>query len=408
MIYRFSDTPELAGLALDVRASGGRLSCTTRGRAPARVVPSVHAYFAWLNSVHPVRAREDRYVYSTYIPPVPSSAHAYQFENFLRNRLFGRRTPMAATLAVTDACQLTCPHCSAALRPRGRAPLDTTTWRRVIGECVDAGASVITFTGGEPLLRGDLEELVASVPRDRAVAEFFSNGLEAGEERLAALRDAGAYAIHLSLDDPLEAEHDRLRGRDGVFRSVARAARAARAVGLLVGLSTFATNDSVDARKLSRVAALAEDWGVSEISVFDGIRTGRMLRGCAPLVDAPHRRLLMVEARRLNGVHRGRLRVVTQSWTNSGRGFAMLIGCLAAHLQCHVTAQGEFTPCDFTPLSFGNVAEASIGELWRRELDHPAYAKRSRTCRMQSADFRRKYIDTIPEGATLPHPIAVG
>lgn len=405
VLYKFEETPELAGLRLDVRASGGRLSCAIRGRAPLRCTPAIRAYFAWLNALRPVGVRDGGYVYSLYVPPVPSAAHARQLENFLRNRLFGRRTPMAATLAVTDACQLSCPHCSAANRPRTRPVLDTSSWQRVIRECVDAGTSVVTFTGGEPLMRRDLEELVASVPRERAVAEFFSNGLGATEDRLQALREAGAYGLHLSLDDPDDAIHDRLRGHAGLFRSVERAARAARRVGLIVGLSTFATDESVDGRRLSRIAALGEAWGVSEISVFDGIRTGRLIHGCGPLLDAPHRGRLMAEAREINRAAKGRMRVITQSWTNSGRGFSLLIGCLAANLQCHVTAQGEFTPCDFTPLTFGNVQDASVRELWRGVLSHPAYAKRSLKCRMQSPAFRAEYIDAIPAGANLPYPI---
>jgi len=355
--------------------------------------------------LRPVRVSGDTYIFSLYLPPIPSPAHNHQLENFLRNRLFGRRTPMAATLAVTDACQLSCPHCSAALRPRGKAQLDTATWRRVIGECVDLGTSVVTFTGGEPLLRRDIDELIAAVPKERAVAEFFCNGLEAAPERLAELKAAGAYGIHLSLDSPDEGEHDRGRGRAGVYRAVSQAARAARAAGLLVGLSTYATNASVDARKLTRVAALAEDWGVSEVSVFDGIRTGRMLRGCEPLLDAGHKRALIAEARTANRVHRGRLRVITQSWTNSGRGFSLLIGCLAGNLQCHITPQGDLTPCDFTPLSFGNVQDAPVADLWWGMLAHPAYRKRSLHCRMQSPEFRARYIDTIPEGSSLPYPV---
>lgn len=43
--------------------------------------------------------------------------------------------------------------------------------------------------------------------------------------------------------------------------------------------------------------------------------------------------------------------------------------------------------------------------LWRRMLAHPAYRERSQTCRMQSPEFRARYIDTIPEGASLPYPI---
>ena len=368
-------------------------------------MPAIHAYFAWLNALGPVRVQEGRYIYSLYVPPVPSTAHAHQLENFLRNRLFGRRTPMAATLAVTSACQLTCPHCSAAMRPNGQGDLDTATWQRVIGECVDAGASVITFTGGEPLLRKDLAQLVASVPKDRAVAEFFCNGLGATDEVLLSLREAGVYGIHLSLDDPDEAVHDSCAAAKGCFARSRQAARAARRAGLLVGLSTFATDASVEGRNLSRVAALAEEWGVSEISVFDGIRTGRLLHDCGPLLDAPHRRRLLAEGREVNRVHKGRLRVITQSWTNSRRGFSLLIGCLAANLQCHVTAQGDLTPCDFTPLSFGNVRDAER----RRALAAACLSTRptssarfTAACRIPSSE--QTYIETIPEGARCPTP----
>ncbi len=294
VIYRFDHTPELRDVTLNVWAAGGRLHYRVMGPASPRLRTSLVTYFIWHNNLRPLRVNGDSYIFSLYLPPIPSPAHNYQLENFLRNRLFGRRTPMAATLALTDACQLDCEHCSAALRPKGKPSLDTAAWKRVIGECVDLGTSVITFTGGEPLLRRDLDELIAAVPRDRAVAEFFCNGLEASPERLAALKAAGAYGIHLSLDDPDEAEHDRGRGREGVFRAVAQAARDARAAGLLVGLSTYADNESVDARKLTRVAALGEEWGVSEISVFDGIRTGKMLRGCGPL----HRRAAQAQADR--------------------------------------------------------------------------------------------------------------
>jgi MoaA/NifB/PqqE/SkfB family radical SAM enzyme len=390
---------------LAVWASGGRLHYRVAGPASPRLRASLATYFVWHNMLRPLRVRGDSYIFSLYLPPIPSPAHNYQLENFLRNRLFDRRTPMAATLALTDACQLSCTHCSAALRPKDKAPLDTVTWRRVINECVDLGTSVVTFTGGEPLLRRDILELISAVPKDRAVAEFFCNGLEASPERLAELRAAGAYGIHLSLDDPDEAEHDRGRGREGVFKAVAQAARAARAAGLLVGLSTYATDHSVDAKKLTRVAALGEEWGVSEISVFDGIRTGRLLRGCEPLLDAEHKRRLIAESRTLNRVHRGRLRVITQSWTNSRRGFSLLIGCLAGNLQLHITPQGDLTPCDFTPLSFGNVHDAPVADLWWSMLAHPAYEKRSLRCRMQSPEFRARYIDTIPEHASLPYPI---
>jgi MoaA/NifB/PqqE/SkfB family radical SAM enzyme len=97
--------------------------------------------------------------------------------------------------------------------------------------------------------------------------------------------------------------------------------------------------------------------------------------------------------------------VITQTWTNSGLGFSRFIGCLAANWQFHITAQGDFTPCDFTPLTFGNVRTEAVKDLWERMLGHPAYSKHQLSCRMQDSLFRKRYIDQIPEGAELPYAI---
>jgi len=406
VIYRFPGTLQLEDLILEVEVADGRIHYSARGKGRLRCLPSLAVYFGWLNSKKPIRIREDGYVYSLHVPPVPSAAHARQLQSFLSTWLFRTRRPMAATLALTDECQCSCVHCSAALRPPDLPTLTTAEWKRVIDECLALGVQVVTFTGGEPLLFPDLEELTAGISSHLAVVEFFSNGLALTEERVRSLKETGVYGIQLSLDSSYPDVHDQMRGTEGAFRAVQRAAEAAAAAGLLVGFSTYASNESVDERQLTKLAALGAEWGACEISVFDAIRTGRMLRAPHPLLDAGHRRRLLLEARRVNRHHQRRLRVVTQSWTNSGLGFSPFLGCLAAHIQLHVSAQGEFMPCDFTPLSFGNVREYSMAELWARESAHPAYRRHSVKCRMQDSEFRARYIDTIPEGAALPYPMA--
>lgn len=406
MIYRFPGTPQLEDLILEVEVANGRIHYSARGKGWLRCLPSLAVYFGWLNSKKPIRIRDDGYVYSLHVPPVPSAAHARQLQSFLSTWLFRTKRPMAATLALTDECQCSCVHCSAALRPSDLPALTTAEWKRVIDDCLALGVQVVTFTGGEPLLSADLEELTASIPPHLAVVEFFSNGLALTAERARSLKAAGVYGVQLSLDSSNAERHDEMRGVEGSFLRVQRAAEAAAAAGLLVGISTYAGNGSVDERQLTGLAALAAEWGACEISVFDAIRTGRMLRAPYPLLDARHRRRLLLEARQVNRHHGRRLRVVTQSWTNSGLGFSPFLGCLAAHIQLHVSAQGEFMPCDFTPLSFGNVREQSVVELWAKESAHPAYRRHSVRCRMQDPEFRARYIDTIPEGAVLPYPIA--
>jgi MoaA/NifB/PqqE/SkfB family radical SAM enzyme len=81
------------------------------------------------------------------------------------------------------------------------------------------------------------------------------------------------------------------------------------------------------------------------------------------------------------------------------------VGCYAGWFQFYGTACGDITPCDFTPLSFGNVREAPLADIWRKMTSHPAYSEHWDHCRMQDVDFRTCYIDRIPDTGPFPFPI---
>jgi MoaA/NifB/PqqE/SkfB family radical SAM enzyme len=411
--YEFTHTPELAGLAIEVERDGERLRTRFVGPWGPWRSRLVRIYSAWLNRVKPLRIDGREGIWSLYFPPIPSAAHGSVIEAYLNTFLVKRQAPAAVTIGVTDACQYACVHCSAARGNGGAArqgaapaaPLTLDELKRVVDESVGAGCGNVSFTGGEPLLFPHLEELVAHVPRDRAVAQVFTNGRELTQERAAALAAAGLHSVQVSVDSPVPEEHDRLRGEDGAFAAARRAVTAARRAGLLVGVSTYATPTSVRRGDVPALARLAASWGACELTVFDAIPTGRLLGDTSVILGKADRRRLLLQSWTTNRAAQRRFRVVTQTWTNSGHGFARFIGCLAGNCQFHVTATGEFQPCDFTPLSIGNVRDATVGDLWRRTCDHPAFCRHSNACRMQSPRFRERYIERIPRDALLPYPI---
>lgn len=405
MRYPFHSTPELCDLVLEVQHSSEGLLFDVSGPGSEFFAALIKPYFDWLNKIGPIGTFNGSNVYSLYLPPIPSEPHSRMVEGFLNTFFFRRPTPQAVTISVTDKCQCQCFHCSAAAYRSSRPTLSGKEIKRIAAESIALGVNNVTFTGGDPLLRKDLETLVCSVPSEKAVVQVFTNGLGLDGKRAASLKAAGVYGVQVSLDSPNSDEHDRLRKKKGTFLAVKNGVRAARDVGLLIGLSTYATRESIRERKLSRLTALAAEWGVHEVSVFDVIPTGRLLHSDSLILDKESRLALMEEARVLNKGYNNRPRVVTQSWTNSGTGFARSFGCLAGNYQFHVSAYGDFTPCDFTPLSFGSVRTQPIAALWEKITTHPAYCKHRDDCRMQSPDFRKQYIRSIPEHAGLPFPI---
>ena len=407
--YTFPNIPQMKDFSIEVENINDKLITKVRGSRAFIFGPLLKLYFSYFNNkrMKPIMKRDDGNIYSLYIPPIPSQAHVRHMETLIRNWLFKETRPLAVTLAVTSRCQLECFHCSAASSGQIGPDLSRTEIEKVIRESVELGATNITFTGGEPLLREDIEELVALVARLDTVALIFTNALALNEKKAIALKEAGLTAVFISLDSPDPAEHDRLRGQNGSFLAVREGVKNAIRAGLAVCLSTYATNESVRDRKLSKITSLAADWGVHEISVFDAIPTGRLIEHEEIMLTEESHLAICREARELNRRYNGRLRIITQSWTNTRSGMAILIGCIAGHLQFHITSDGEFTPCDFTPLSFGNVRSDSVGNLWRKVIEHSVYKRHCRKCRMQMSSFREKYIKPIPSEANLPYPIAM-
>jgi len=405
MTYRFPNTPKMKDIRLEVENRNGKLRFALSGPGSFLYRPMIWYYLKWHSGLGAMTAKDGSNVYSMYIPPIPSEPHNRQLETFLNIWVFKKRIPFAVTIGVTDKCQLNCVHCSVPQSAKKKVPLTLPEIKRVIAECISLGVTNITFTGGEPLLQDNLEECLAAVPADKAIAQVFTNAVGLDKERAASLKKAGASGIQISLDSPDPAEHDRRRGGKGLFELVKQGVNNALREGLLVGLSTYATNESIAGKELTRLAALAAEWGANEVSVFDVIPTGRLLQSTEVMVTKKNRRLLLREASLLNKKNRGRPRIVSQTWTNSGHGFARFIGCLAALYQFHINAFGDFIPCDFTPLSFGNVRTESVENLWQKLVGHPAYCKRRHDCRMQDPRFREAYIDSIPAGSDLPYPI---
>ncbi|MCX5849233.1 MAG: radical SAM protein [Deltaproteobacteria bacterium] len=407
--YTFPNIPQMKGFSVDVENVGDKLISKAHGSKALIFGPLFKLYFAYHGNkrLKALMKTEEGNIYSLYLPPMPSRAHVRHMETIIRNLLFKETRPLAATIGVTSRCQLECAHCSAASSSRVGLELSKTEIENVIQESVDIGVTNITFTGGEPLLRKDIEELVAAVARRDTVALIFTNALALDEKKALALKEAGLTAVFISLDSSDPAEHDRLRGRNGLFLSVKEGVKNAIRAGLAVCLSTYATNESVRDKKLSQITALAADWGVHEISVFDAIPTGRMIHNEEIMLTKESHLAILKEARELNRRYNGRLRIVTQSWTNTRSGLAIIIGCLAGHFQFHITPTGEFTPCDFTPLSFGNVRTNSVGNLWQKVIEHSAYRHHCQKCRMQMSSFREKYINPISPDAHLPYPIAM-
>ncbi|MBW2218853.1 MAG: radical SAM protein, partial [Deltaproteobacteria bacterium] len=154
----------------------------------------------------------DKIFSNTFTPFFPSLA----YDRFLKGVVTitsGTPFPVVTNFAITPQCPCDCWHCSFSDRSK-KDILTLDQIKKAISEVQDLGVSVIGFTGGEPLLRDDLEEIIASVD-ERSMPIMFTTGYKLTRERVKRLKDAGLEIPVISLDHYKAEVHDKGRRTEG-------------------------------------------------------------------------------------------------------------------------------------------------------------------------------------------------
>ncbi len=383
------DLPRVShpGLARDVR------------RSSRAVQPLVRLFRRRLRPLKPLALVNGMVAYDLTQPPLESEPSMRIMRTAFRHR-FLRHEPRPITLVLmtTAACNMRCRHCSAErTMRRGGNSLSYEELCDVLDQFVELGGASVVFSGGEPTLHPRLLDLVARVPASKAITAMFTNGSRIDATLAGELYSAGMYSVLVSIDSPERCEHDAWRGSEGAFDRGLQAARHVREAGMLAGLSSYMSRDGLVHGGFQKLTRLAEDVGVHQLFLFDAVPTGALLHDTEMILGPGNRARLREMVSSYNGLPYGP-GIMGQSWVNSSEG----CGCFAGFYQTYLSADGELTPCDFTPISFGNVREAPLLDLWRAMRASPEWGRRFGECRMQDPEFRRTHIDVIPEDEPLP------
>lgn len=195
----------------------------------------------------------------------------------------------------TSRCNLACLHCGSDCQIIEDAPdmpaEDFLKVARQVAEEYDPKKVMIVVTGGEPLVRKDLEEVGAELKKMGFPWGMVSNGWAMTEERFRALREAGLRSVTISLDGMKE-NHDWLRGREGSFE------RAVNAVKLLAAEDkmTYDVVTCVNQRnigELNEVKKLLVDIGVKRWRLFSIDPIGRAATNEELLLTSPQFKYMM-------------------------------------------------------------------------------------------------------------------
>lgn len=321
----------------------------------------------------------------SHLPPLNSKAYGRFVNEHLVRRNEG---PSHAQIAVTGACPQHCAFCYN--RDRTGKPLALAEILATIDQLADLGVFWLGLTGGEPLLRRDLAQIVEHAAA-RCSVKLFTTGCGLTPELARDLRSAGLFSVSVSLDHWDEDVHDRGRGYPGAFRAALGAIATFKEAGLDTGVSAVLSKEMVSKGETPRFIGFLEGLGVHEIWLSETKPAVQPFWDEALLItDAEREELIALQDRH------NRTSDVTLNYLGHFES-AGHFGCTAGRKMVYVDAFGEVSPCVFMPTTFGNVRERPLDEILSRMRS---------AFRLSSTCFISKHFEMLRarSGGRLPLP----
>ncbi|MFI5315227.1 MAG: pyrroloquinoline quinone biosynthesis protein PqqE [Myxococcota bacterium] len=303
--------------------------------------------------------------------------------------------PYTLVAELTYRCPLRCVYCSNPVHVERRsAELDTGTWRRVLRDAAALGVVQLNLSGGEPLLRDDLEELIAEARALELYTNLITSGVPLERARLAKLAARGLDALQLSFQDDRAGDALRIAGVESLEQKL-RVAGWVRELGLPLTVNVVLQRGNIE--RVTELVALAERLGAERLELANTTYLGWALTNRAQLVPS---RAAIERAREAARAASERLRgrmeilfVLPDYHTDYPRpcmgGWARSILVVAPDglaLPCHQART-------IAGLTFENVSHRPLAEIWRDSPGFRAFRGEGwmqepcRSCERRGSDF---------------------
>ena len=280
--------------------------------------------------------------------------------------------PRLVAFEVTRRCQFNCRHCRANADCAGdEKELTTKQCKRILASVANFNKCVIILTGGEPMERSDIYELIRCGRGLGLQMVMATCGYAIDGEAIVKLKEAGISALSISLDGACAETHDTFRQTEGAFDLAVGAAKAAQRAGMRFQINTTITKGSVT--EVPKIAEMCEKLGAYCFNPFILVPTGRGKEIEDAVLDPAEYEALLnellqiklkskIEVRVTCGPQFARLcrQKATKSLT------ANVNGCMAGRGFGFISCRGDVQTCGFLNISAGNLIENNFNfaKIW--------------------------------------------
>lgn len=292
----------------------------------------------------------------------------------------GIKAPRIIAWEITRSCNLSCVHCRAAAEfghYEGELSLDQI--KAVIEDIVTISNPIFILTGGEPLMRPDIWEIVDYVHAKGGMPVIGTNATMITDEIATKMSEHRIPRISVSIDFPTAEGHDTFRGQMGCFDQTVTGIKIAKRHGIGIQINTTVTTRN--AQYIEEIHDLAESLGVDAFHIFMLVPTGRGAEILAEeLPPEDYERVLAwaYERQKTSPLHfkptdaPHYYRIIRQLAKKEGRKVtaeeygldAMTRGCLGGITFGFISHTGEVQPCGYFDMQLGNVKEQPFSRIW--------------------------------------------
>jgi PqqA peptide cyclase len=303
--------------------------------------------------------------------------------------------PTTLLAELTHRCPLHCPYCSNPLELiQAEAELTTEDWKRVFTQARQLGVLQLGLSGGEPLLRKDLEELAAHARREGLYSTLVTSGLGLTRPRAERLKEAGLEHIQISIQDSDPEVAERIAGVRSVKHKQAAVALV-RELGFAFTINVVLHRANLD--RIGEIIDMAAELGADRIELANTQYYGWGLKNRATLQPTREQversREIAEEAMQR---YRGRMQI-TYVLPDYYEPYPKACYGGWGKLYLVLTPNGMVLPChgatQITTLRFDNVREHSLEWIWRESEAFRVFRGDSwmkepcRSCPRKAVDF---------------------
>lgn len=274
--------------------------------------------------------------------------------------------PYAILCELTHRCPLSCPYCTNPINLEKKSnEIDTNTWKRLITEASNMGVLQIHFSGGEPTVRKDLEELINHANSLDLYTNLITSAVLLNEDRIKKLYDSGLDHVQVSFQDDNSKSGDKIAGYKAHEKKI-KICKLIRKIGLPLTINAVMHRQNL--HNLENIIKMAVDLDAERIEVAQVQYYGWALKNIEAFL--PTRKQLDITTKLVNRYKKKLKGILVFDYVVPDYYAKKPKVCLGGWAKrfINVTPSGRVLPCHAAEsidyLEFDNIKDKSLAWIW--------------------------------------------